>query len=326
MRRPNERKPLVTHMYTADPSAHVFDGKIYIYPSHDIELDVPDDDDGDQYMMEDYHVLSMDDLDSPCVDNGVAIYYKDIPWVKQQMWAPDCIHVNGKYYLIFPAKDKEDKFRIGVAESDSPVGPFKPQENFIEGSYSIDPAVLVDDDGRIYCYNGGLWGGQLEMWQSGSFNPDEPRPEGNVPALGPLFAEFKQDMTGFIEAPKAIQILDENGEPIKACDEDRRYFEDPWVYKYNGKYYFSYSTGTTHYLCYAEGDKPEGPFTYKGRIMEPVLGWTTHHSILEINGEWYIFYHDCELSKGVTHERCVKYTKLDISEDGTIETIHPYDD
>ena len=60
--------------------------------------------------------------------------------------------------------------------------------------------------------------------------------------------------------------------------------------------------------------------------MEPVLGWTTHHSILEINGEWYIFYHDCELSKGVTHERCVKYTKLNISEDGTIETIHPYDD
>ena len=69
MRRPNERKPLVTHMFTADPSAHVFDGKIYIYPSHDIELDVPDDDDGAQYMMEDYHVLSMDNLDSPCVDN-----------------------------------------------------------------------------------------------------------------------------------------------------------------------------------------------------------------------------------------------------------------
>ena len=113
---------------------------------------------------------------------------------------------------------------------------------------------------------------------------------------------------------------------LLAGDEERRYFEDPWMSKINGKYYFSYSTGTTHYLCYAEGEKPEGPFTYKGRIMEPVLGWTTHHSILEIDGEWYIFYHDCELSKGITHERCVKYTKLNISEDGTIETIHPYDD
>ena len=120
-------------------------------------------------------------------------------------------------------------------------------------------------------------------------------------------------------------FLDENGEPIKAGDEDRRFFEGPWMHKHHGKYYLSYSTGTTHYLCYAEGDLPEGPFTYKGRIMEPVLGWTTHHSIVEIEGDWYLFYHDSELSGGVNHERCVKYTKLDIAEDGTITTIHPYD-
>ena len=97
------------------------------------------------------------------------------------------------------------------------------------------------------------------------------------------------------------------------------------MHKFNGKYYLSYSTGTTHYLCYAEGSRPDGPFVYRGRIMEPVLGWTTHHSIVEIDGEWYLFYHDCELSGGITHERCVKYTKLNIAADGTIETIHPYD-
>lgn len=325
MRRPNERKPLVRHIYTADPSAHVFDGKIYIYPSHDVERDVPDDDDGEQYMMEDYHVLSMDSLDSECADNGLALSYKDVPWVGRQMWAPDAIYKNGKYYLVFPAKDKDDIFRIGVAESESPVGPFKPQDNYIEGSYSIDPAVLVDDNGRTYCYYGGLWGGQLEMWQSGSFNPEEKRPEGDEPALGPMFAEFSDDMTKFITVPKHLQILDENGKPLTAGDEDRRYFEGPWMHKYNGKYYLSYSTGTTHYICYAEGKSPDGPFTYKGRIMEPVLGWTTHHSIVRIDGEWYLFYHDCELSGGVTHERCVKYTKLDIDKDGNIKTIKPYD-
>lgn len=323
--RANERKPLVKHIYTADPSAHVFDGKIYIYPSHDVARDVPDDDNGDQYMMEDYHVLSMDNLDAECKDNGLALSQNDVPWVRDQMWAPDAIKYNGKYYLIFPAKDQEGIFRIGVAVSDSPVGPFSPQDNYIKGSYSIDPAVFVDDDGRIYCYNGGLWGGQLEMWQSGSFNPEEHRPEGEEPALGPLYAEFLPSMDGFVEAPKHIAILDENGEPIKAGDEDRRFFEDPWMHKHHGKYYLSYSTGTTHYLCYAEGDLPEGPFTYKGRIMEPVLGWTTHHSIVEIEGDWYLFYHDSELSGGVNHERCVKYTKLDIAEDGTITTIHPYD-
>ena len=325
MRRENERKPLVKNIYTADPSAHVFNGKIYIYPSHDVELDIPDDDDGEQYKMEDYHVLSMDSLDSECVDNGLALSYKDVPWVSRQMWAPDAIYVNGKYYLVFPAKDKDDIFRIGVAESDSPTGPFTPQENYIEGSYSIDPAVLLDDDGRIYCYYGGLWGGQLEMWQSGKFNPDEKRPSGYDKALGPMFAEFSGDMTHFITTPKNLTILDEKGEPLKASDEDRRYFEGPWMNKFNGKYYLSYSTGTTHYLCYAVGDMPDGPFTYKGRIMEPVLGWTTHHSILQIDGEWYIFYHDCELSGGVNHERCVKYTRLDMDSDGNIKTIFPYD-
>ena len=323
--RNNERKPLVKNIYTADPSAHVFNGKIYIYPSHDLERDVPDDDNGDQYMMEDYHILSMDNLDAECVDNGCALHQDDVPWVMNQMWAPDAAFVNGKYYLIFPAKDHDGIFRIGVAESDSPVGPFKPQENYIQGSYSIDPAVLVDDDNKIYCYYGGLWGGQLEMWQSGSFNPDERRPEGDEPAIGPMFAQFNDQLNAFVTTPKHVQILDENGEPLKAGDEDRRYFEGPWMHKFNGKYYLSYSTGTTHYLCYAEGTSPEGPFTYKGRIMEPVLGWTTHHSIVQINGEWYLFYHDCELSGGVTHERCVKYTKLNIDENGTIETIHPYD-
>lgn len=325
MRRSNERKPLLTHIYTADPSAHVFDGKIYIYPSHDEVNDVPDDDDGDQYQMHDYHILSMDSLDAVCVDNGLALSEKDVPWVKHQMWAPDCICKNGRYYLVFPAKDYDEIFRLGVAVSDSPVGPFVPQDQAIPGSYSIDPAVLVDDDGRTYCYYGGLWGGQLEMWQSGSFNRNEHRPEGDEPALGPMFAEFNDSMDGFIGTPKNLVILDEEGNPIKASDEDRRYFEGPWMHKHHGKYYLSYSTGTTHYICYAEGDRPDGPFTYKGRVMEPVEGWTTHHSILQIEGEWYIFYHDAALS-GVTHERNVMYTKLEIAEDGTITEIRPYED
>ncbi|MBQ7581217.1 MAG: glycoside hydrolase family 43 protein [Lachnospiraceae bacterium] len=323
--RKNERKPLITSIYTADPSAHVFNGKIYIYPSHDFEHDCPDDDNGDQYIMKDYHILSMDSLDSPCVDNGLALSEDDVPWVSGQMWAPDAAYVDGKYYLIFPAKDHDGIFRIGVAVSGSPTGPFIPQKDYIKGSYSIDPAVLTDDDGKIYCYYGGLWGGQLEMWQSGSFDRDAHRPEGDEDAIGPMFAEFNREMNAFITEPKHLQILDENGKPLKASDEDRRYFEGPWMHKHHGKYYLSYSTGTTHYLCYAEGDKPDGPFTYKGRIMEPVLGWTTHHSVVQIGGEWFLFYHDCELSGGITHERCVKYTRLNIAEDGTIETIRPYD-
>ncbi|MDR0197738.1 MAG: family 43 glycosylhydrolase, partial [Oscillospiraceae bacterium] len=116
-------------------------------------------------------------------------------------------------------------------------------------------------------------------------------------------------------------ITDEKGEPLTAGDEDRRYFEGPWMHKYNGEYYFSYSTGTTHYLVYATGKSPFGPFAYRGRILEPVIGWTTHHSIVEFEGKWYLFYHDSSLSGGINHKRCVKYTELKYTADGGIETL-----
>ena len=319
-----EREPLVTHMFTADPSAHVFDGKIYIYPSHDIPHNGEDNDNGDEYQMRDYHVLSMESLDSECVDNGLALSEKDVPWVSEQMWAPDAAYKNGKYYLYFPARDKEGNFRLGVAESDSPVGPFTPDDNYIPGSYSIDPAVMVEGD-EAYIYYGGLWGGQLEKWQTGEFVPDAVGPSGDEPALGPMFAVLSEDMKSFKSTPQMLRILDENGEPIKAGDEERRYFEAPWLHKYNGKYYLSYSTGTTHYIVYATSDSPVGPFTYGGRIMEPVIGWTTHHSIVENGGKCYHFYHDCEMSGGINHRRTVKFTELKYNEDGSIVTIQPYD-
>ena len=320
-----QNQPLVTHIYTADPSAHVFDGKIYIYPSHDLDHDGPDNDNGDQYKMEDYHILSMDDVDAPCVDNGEALHMKDIPWVSKQMWAPDAAYKNGTYYLFFPARDKDGIFRLGVASSTNPAGPFKAEPDYIPGSFSIDPAVLVDDDGRSYIYFGGLWGGQLEKWQTGTFVPDAEGPAANEPALGPQVAELSDDMLTFKSAPQEIQIVDENGNPLTAGDEDRRYFEGPWMHKYNGLYYLSYSTGSTHYLVYATSKNPQGPFTYKGRILEPVIGWTTHHSIVQFKDKWYLFYHDSSLSGGVNHKRCVKFTELHYNEDGTIQTIKPYE-
>lgn len=321
-----QNEPLVTNIYTADPSAHSFDGKLYIYPSHDLEHDGEDNDNGDEYQMEDYHVLSMDSVDAPCVDNGEALNMRDVPWVSTQMWAPDCVRKGDTYYLYFPARDKDGIFRLGVATSKSPVGPFKPEDNYIQGSFSIDPAVLVDDDGKSYVYFGGLWGGQLEKWQTGEFIAEPDEIPADAKALGPHVAMLNDDMISFAETPQEIVILDENGEPLKAGDEDKRYFEGPWMHKYNGKYYLSYSTGTTHYIVYAIGDSPKGPFTYKGRILEPVIGWTTHHSIVEHEGKWYLFYHDSSMSGGINHRRCVKFRELKYNEDGTIIPMKPYED
>jgi hypothetical protein len=322
--------PLVTHIYTADPSAHYFNGKIYIYPSHDIDAGEAFDDLGSHFAMEDYHVISMDSIDSKAVDNGVALHVDDVPWAQQQMWAPDANEKDGKFYLFFPAKDYKGIFRIGVAISDSPTGPFKAEPKAIKGSFSIDPAVFKDDDGAYYMYFGGLWGGQLQRWRTGVFNNNQPEsptaflPADDEPALLPLVAKMTDDLLEFDETPKALEILDENGDLLRSGDNDRRFFEAAWLHKHNGKYYFSYSTGDTHFICYGIGDSPYGPFTYKGRILNPVVGWTSHHSVCEIEGKTYLFYHDSSLSKGVTHLRCVKVAEIKYRADGTIITLDPY--
>lgn len=318
-------QPLVSHIYTADPSAHVFDGKIYIYPSHDIDAGIPFNDDGAHFGMEDYHVLSMDSPNGITVDNGVALHVKDVPWAERQMWAPDAAYKNGKYYLYFPAKRANGIFQIGVAISDSPVGPFIPEPEAFKGSYTIDPAVFEDEDGKFYMYFGGIWGGQLQKYRDNMYAEENIEPLANESALGPIVALLTDDMKQFAEEPKEIKILDENGKVLLAGDNDRRFFEASWMHKYNGKYYFSYSTGDTHFICYATGDNPYGSFTYQGRILNPVIGWTSHHSICEVEGKWYLFYHDSSLSKGITHLRSVKVTEITYREDGSIVTINPYD-
>ena len=322
--------PLVKHIYTADPSAHAFEGKVYIYPSHDIDAGLPEDDFGGHFGMEDYHILSMKSpTDKKATDHGVALHVKNVPWAERQFWAPDAAFKNGTYYLYFPAKARDGAFRIGVATSTNPSGPFKARPKAIKGSFSIDPAVFVDDDGKAYMYFGGIWGGQLQRWQKGKFarkvkTPFDLEPADNKPALCAKVAPLTSSMLEFAEKPRDVVILDKSGKPLLAGDHDRRFFEASWMHKYKGKYYFSYSTGDTHFICYATSDSPVGPFTYQGVILNPVIGWTNHHSIMEFGGKWYLFYHDSTLSKGKTHLRCVKVAPLKHRPDGTIQTITAY--
>jgi hypothetical protein len=317
-------QPLITQIYTADPSAHVFNGKIYIYPSHDIDAGVPADDLGSHFAMRDYHVLSMDAVGGPVTDHGVALDIKDVPWAGRQMWAPDAAEKGGKYYLYFPVKDKEDVFRIGVGVSDKPAGPFKAQPQPMKGTYSIDPAVFKDTDGKFYMYFGGIWGGQLQRWATGSYVAKDVYPAKDQPALSAKVARLGDDMVSLAEAPKDVVLLDEAGKPLTYGDNGRRFFEASWMHKYNGTYYFSYSTGDTHFIMYATGKSPYGPFTVRGKVLEPVLGWTNHHSIVEFKGKWYLFYHDAQLSGGQTHLRNVKVTELKYRADGSIETVKAY--
>ena len=304
-----EERYLFPADYMADPSVHVFNGRLYIYPSHDRESGIPENDNGDHFDMNDYHVLSTDDvMHGEIVDHGVALKVADIPWAGRQLWDCDIACKDGKYYLYFPLKDRNDIFRMGVAISDKPEGPFIPQPDPIRGSYSIDAAVFRDDDGSYYMYFGGIWGGQLQRYRDNKAIESPCLPADNEPALPSRVVKLSDNM------------LEEDGKPLFAGD-PHRFFEASWMHKYKGKYYFSYSTGDTHLLCYAVGDNPYGPFTYQGVILTPVVGWTTHHSIAEYKGKWYLFHHDCVPSGGKTWLRSLKVVELEYDEEGKIQTI-----
>jgi hypothetical protein len=316
-------QPLVKHIFTADPSAHVFDGKIYIYPSHDFEAGIKEDDLGSHFGMRDYHILSMDSIGGKVTDHGIALDIKDVPWAGRQMWAPDAAFRNGTYYLYFPVKDKTDVFRIGVATSKNPAGPFKAEKEPIKGSYSIDPAVFKDKDGSYYMYFGGIWGGQLQRWNDNKYDANAKLRTAKEEAILPRVAKLNADMKSFAETPKSIRIVDANGKLFLESNNDKRFFEAAWTHTYKGKYYFSYSTGDSHFINYAIGTNPYGPFVYKGVVLNPVEGWTNHHSIVEVKGKWYLFYHDVQIS-GKTHLRNVKVTELKYNADGTIQPITAY--
>ena len=330
--------------YMADPSANVFNDRLYIYPSHDWDAGECFDDDGGHFQMRDYHVLSFGDVENDeATDHGVILAVDQVPWAEKQMWDNDVVEKDGKYYLIFSAKDYNGVFYLGVAVADKPEGPFAPEQHPIRGSFSIDPCVFKDDDGQIYCYFGGLWGGQLQWYSAlgegfgtipGKYGDNNglidlgPAADhqtqlfakADAPALSSFVVRMSNDVKQFAEAPRSVVIVDKDGQPLRASD-PHRFFEASWMHKYNGKYYFSYSTGDSHYLCYAIGETPYGPFTYQGVILEPVVGWTTHHSIVEYHGQWYLFYHDCVPSNDVTHLRSLKVQRLFYNADGTIKPV-----
>ncbi|MDE6267532.1 MAG: family 43 glycosylhydrolase [Muribaculaceae bacterium] len=284
------QNPIIHDQFTADPTARVFNGKMYLYPSHDIPS--PVDNLKEWFCMEDYHVFSSDNL-TDWTDHGVILTQNRIPWVKKDsyaMWAPDCVEKDGRYYFYFPAAPREPArgFAIGVAVSDSPEGPFMPMFRPIEGVMGIDPCVLVDDDGQSYIY----WSG-----------------------MGMSVARLKDNM----------MELDSERQQIEGLPEGFK--EGPFVFKRDGKYYFTFPwvRENTETLAYAMSDNPMGPFEFKGIIMEesPTGCWTNHHSIVEYDGQWYLFYHHNDYSPDMDKRRSARIDSLNFNADGTIEKVKP---
>lgn len=280
--------PFITHMYTADPSAHVWeDGRLYVYASHDVDPPRGCD------LMDRYHVFSTDDMKN-WTDHGEILNSSQVPWGRPEggfMWAPDCAYKNGKYYFYFPhpsGSDWNNTWQIGIAVSDKPASDFKvlpqPMQGLGDTFAMIDPCVFVDEDGQAYFYFGG--GGRCKG------------------------APLKENMTELADTLRLMEGLQD-------------FHEAAWVHKYNGKYYLTYADNHVendrgaNRLHFATSDNPLGPWTYGGIYLQPTGCDTSHGSVCEYKGQWYAFYHNQKLSnQGNLRSICVD--RLYYDKDGNI--------
>lgn len=289
--RAQSQNPIIRDQFSADPTARVFDGKVYLYPSHDIPS--PIEQLKEWFCMADYHVFSSEDL-IRWKDHGVIADQEHIPWVRPDaysLWAPDCVCKDGKYYFYFPAAPRDSTkkgFAIGVAVSGRPYGPFMPLPRPIEGINGIDPCVLTDKDGQSYIY----WAGR-----------------------GMMMAKLKGNMVELASEPVPVPGLPDG------------FKEGPFVFEREGKYYFTFPwvKDKTEMLAYCMGNGPMGPFEFKGVIMDesPAGCWTNHHSIVEYRGQWYLFYHHNDYSPHFDKNRSVRADLLFFNADGTIRKVTP---
>ncbi len=290
------QNPIIRDQYTADPAARVFNGRLYLYASHDILAKEGKGKPG-WFCMEDYHVFSSENL-TDWTDHGVIVSQKKVNWVdtaSYSMWAPDCIFRNGKYYFYFPANNKDTTilgrktFSIGVAIADKPEGPYIAQSAPISGFAGIDPNVFIDRDGQAYLY-----------W-----------------AMGKIYAaRLNDNMLELASEPQVVTNLPEKG-----------LIEGPFLFERLGIYYMTYPhvQNNIERLEYAMGDNPLGPFKFAGVIMDesPMNCWTNHQTIIQFKDQWYLFYHQNALSPKFDKNRSVCIDSLFFNEDGTIQKVTP---
>ena len=291
------QNPIVRNQFSADPTARVFNGKVYVFPSHDILTPEGKGLKKDWFCMADYHVFSSENLTN-WTDHGMIVSQNKVAWVDStsySMWAPDCIERNGKYYFYFPANktvadaNGRKGFGIGVAIADKPEGPYVPLPEPIKGVNGIDPNVFVDKDGQAYLY-----------WAMGNI----------------MVAKLKDNMTELASEPLVIANLPQKG--LK---------EGPFLFERKGIYYLTipHVENKIERLEYAIGDNPMGPFKMAGVVMDesPMNCWTNHQSFVQYKDQWYLFYHQDAYSPKFDKNRSICADSLFFNTDGTIRKVTP---
>lgn len=332
--------------YVPDGEPHLFDGRVYIYGSHDEA-------NGTVYCPGDYAAWSAPE------DNLKEWKYEGVIYRKtqdpsnedgkKQLWAPDVTKgPDGRYYMYYCFSFFPE---VGVAVSDSPAGPFEfyghvhyPQKimngKVLQENMPFDPAVLTDDDGKVYLYYG-FAPAEEKAQNMPEFTeediaalPDDIREMAMTMIklkMGEdsMVAELEADMVTLKEVPRPM--IPGGNHTKNTGFEGHGFFEASSIRKVNEKYYFVYSSHKSHELCYAVSEKPDRDFIYGGVIIsngdmglngrkQPVytLG-NNHGGIVQANGEWYIFYHRQTNGTEFSRQGCAE--KICILEDGTIPQV-----
>lgn len=279
----------ISQRFNADPSPHVFNGKVYVYATDDASNS------GKYWDSTSWRLYSSKDMKT-WSDDGAFLSVGVFKWARPdaKAWAPEAAFRNGKYYFYAPVGGD----KIGVAVSDRPQGPFVDgrSDALIDkvrdanaGDEPIDPAVFVDDDGQAYMFFGTRVPKVVRLG------------EDMVSTRGPV-----EDVviTGWPDDGRA-----------------KTYGEAPFLHKHGGLYYFTFSTGWPGQIAYATSRSPVGPFAYRGVILDYRTINTNHQAIIQHKGKWWLFYHDNLLPGGHGYRRSITYAPLKHRPDGTIEEV-----
>jgi arabinoxylan arabinofuranohydrolase len=287
--------PIVQTNYTADPAPMVFDGRLYLYTSHDEEVTV-----NNFFTMNDWRLYSTVDMVN-WTDHGSPASYRTFSWGTGDAWAPHGAARNGKFYLYVPINNSTGS-KIGAAVANSPAGPFTDalgKALISTGGGNIDPNVFIDDDGQAYLY----WG-----------NPDL------------YYVKLNADMISFPGSPTKTNLTTAGFGARSNTDRATAYEEGPWFYKRGSLYYLVYpADGTPEKISYTTSSGPLGPWMYRGDIMAKESGtgssFTNHPGVIDYKGHSYFFYHNGALPGGGGYKRSVCLEEFAYNSDGTIPMI-----
>lgn len=296
------QNPIISTIFTPDPAPFVYGDKVYLFADHD------EDGRNRDFNMKDWLLFSTEDMVNWTYE-GTQVTTATFPWARQgqRAWASQGVERNGKWYWYVCCNKAGGGDVLAVATADSPTGPWRDAIGgpLCEGFGFIDPTVFIDDDGRAYLFwgNKGLWYGELNDDMISFKNGYQEVPGYHDPEC---FGELQSKMN-WAHGKEEMMT---------------QYEEGPWLMKRNGTYYLSYPAGgVPEHMAYSTAPTINGPWTYRGRIMDEASSFTIHGGNIEFKGRNFMFYHTGDLPGGGGYNRSAAVEEFQWNADGTFPFI-----